>query len=99
MEEMLSQLYGCRHPLRNPRHTLRRARGRCPDRPDKEPASRADHQEVKGVSQPLDLSELDDFQVIEERRKVMAALAFLTDKYRDLNEEMTRRKTLRWMTA
>jgi len=54
---------------------------------------------VRGVSQPLDLSELDDFQVIEERRKVMAALAFLTDKYRDLNDEMTRRETLRWMTA
>ena len=67
--------------------------------PDQKPANGADHQEVKGVSQPLDLSELDDFQVIEERRKVMTALAFLTDKYRDLNEEMTRRETLRWMTA
>lgn len=51
------------------------------------------------MSQPLDLSELDDFQVIEERRKVMAALAVLTDKYRSLNDEMTRRETLRWMTA
>jgi hypothetical protein len=67
--------------------------------PAKEPANGAGHQEVRRVSQPLDLSELDDFQVIEERRKVMAALAFLTDKYRDLNDEMTRRETPRWMTA
>ena len=96
---MLSQLYGFRHPLRNSRHTLRWLKGRHPNPPDKELASGADHQEVKGVSQPLDLSELDDFQVVEERRKVMTALAFLTDKYRDLNEEMTRRETLRWMTA
>jgi hypothetical protein len=62
--------------------------------PTKEPANGAGHQEVRRVSQPLDLSELDDFQVIEERRKVMAALAFLTDKYKSLNDEMTRRETL-----
>ena len=49
------------------------------------------------MSQPLDLSDMDDFAVIEERRKVMTALAFLTDKYRELNNEMTRRETLRWM--
>ena len=29
----------------------------------------------------LDLSDMDDFEVIEERRRVMAALAFLTDKW------------------
>jgi hypothetical protein len=51
------------------------------------------------VSQPLDLSDMDDFELIEERRKVITALTFLTDKCRDLNEEMTRRETLRWMTA
>jgi hypothetical protein len=51
------------------------------------------------VSQPLDLSELDDFEVIEERRKAMTALAFLTDKYKALNDEMLRRETLRWMTV
>jgi len=52
------------------------------------------------VSQPdLDLSGLDDFELIEERRKVQAALAFLTDKYKALNGEMTRRETLRWMLA
>jgi hypothetical protein len=52
------------------------------------------------MSQPdLDLSGLDDFELIEERRKVQAALAFLTDKYKALNGEMTRRETLRWMLA
>ena len=44
-------------------------------------------------------SRLDDFDVIEERRKVMDALAALTDRYRALNQEMTRRETLRWMVA
>lgn len=52
------------------------------------------------MSQPdLDLSGLDDFELIEERRKVQAALVFLTDKYKALNGEMTRRETLRWMLA
>jgi hypothetical protein len=52
------------------------------------------------MSQPdLDLSGLDDFELIEERRRVQAALAFLTDKYKALNREMTRRETLRWMLA
>jgi hypothetical protein len=40
---------------------------------------------------------LDDFQVIAERVRVMDALAALTDRYRQLNEEMTRRTTLAWM--
>jgi hypothetical protein len=44
-------------------------------------------------------SRLDDFDLIEERRKVMNALAALTDRYRALNREMTRRETLRWMVA
>lgn len=43
------------------------------------------------------LSQLDDFEVIEERRRIMVALTVLTDKYRALNQEMTRRETLRWM--
>jgi hypothetical protein len=42
---------------------------------------------------------LDDFEVVEERRRVMAALARLTDKYKRLNAEMTKRETLRWMVA
>jgi hypothetical protein len=47
----------------------------------------------------LDLNDMDDFELVEERRRVQAALAFLTDKYRDLNREMGKRETLRWMTA
>lgn len=42
---------------------------------------------------------MDDFEVIRERRKVMTALAVLTDRYKRLNDEMTRRETLRWMVA
>ena len=45
----------------------------------------------------VDFTQLDDFQVIDERRRVMAALAALTDRYRSLNQEMDRRATLRWM--
>jgi hypothetical protein len=53
------------------------------------------------VEQPEadEVSRMDDFQVIAERLKVMSALASLTDRYKRLNEEMTRRETLRWMTA
>ena len=51
------------------------------------------------MSQPLDLSDMDDFEVIEERRRVMTDLAFLTDKYKALSDEMTKRETLRWITA
>jgi hypothetical protein len=42
---------------------------------------------------------MDDFEVIRERRNVMTALAELTDQYRRLNGEMTRRETLRWIVA
>ncbi len=42
---------------------------------------------------------MDDFEVIRERQNVMTALAELTDRYRRLNAEMTRRQTLRWMVA
>jgi hypothetical protein len=45
-----------------------------------------------------EVSRMDDFEVIRERRNVMAALAYLTDRYRRLNQEMSRRETLRWMT-
>jgi hypothetical protein len=45
-----------------------------------------------------DVSRMDDFEVIRERRNVMTALAYLTDRYRRLNQEMGRRETLRWMT-
>jgi hypothetical protein len=42
-------------------------------------------------------AELDDFQVITERLRVMDTIAALTDRYRKLNEEMGRRATLAWM--
>ncbi|HWG61113.1 MAG TPA: hypothetical protein VG253_05310 [Streptosporangiaceae bacterium] len=44
-----------------------------------------------------DLRQLDDFQVIAERARITEAIAALTDRYRELNEEMARRTTLRWM--
>ena len=52
--------------------------------------------------QPADrreVSRLDDFQVIAERQRVMAALTALTDQYRELNQELQRRESLRWMVA
>lgn len=42
-------------------------------------------------------AELDDFQVITERLRVMDTIAALTDKYKQLNEEMGRRPALAWM--
>jgi hypothetical protein len=36
---------------------------------------------------PCDVTEMDDFQVIAERRRVMTARAALTDQYRELNQE------------
>lgn len=43
------------------------------------------------------ISCLDDFEVIAERAEAAQAIAALTDRYRQLNQEMTRRETLRWM--
>jgi hypothetical protein len=43
------------------------------------------------------VNQLDDFEVIAERIRVTEAIAVLTDRYRQLNQEMTRRETLRWM--
>jgi len=45
----------------------------------------------------FDVSQMDDFQVIAERQRVMAVLAALTDQYRELNQEINRRESLRWM--
>jgi hypothetical protein len=45
----------------------------------------------------VDVTQLDDFQVIAERIRVMEAIAALTDRYRRLNKEMAGRVTLRWM--
>ncbi|HEX7163946.1 MAG TPA: hypothetical protein VF223_22245 [Trebonia sp.] len=42
---------------------------------------------------------MDDFEVIAERFRVMTTLARLTDRYKQLNDEMNKRETLRWMAA
>ncbi len=44
-----------------------------------------------------DAGSLDDFEVMAERARVAGMLAALTDWYRELNQEMNRRETLRWM--
>jgi hypothetical protein len=44
-----------------------------------------------------DVTQLDDFEVITERQGVMDALTALTDRYRQLNQEITKRETLKWM--
>jgi hypothetical protein len=52
------------------------------------------------MDEPHDeVSQLDDFEVIAERSRVMTALARLTDQYKALNAEMSKRQTLRWMVA
>jgi len=54
------------------------------------------------LNKPADrreVSRMDDFQVIAERRRVMTVLAALTDQYRELNQELQRRESLRWMLA
>jgi hypothetical protein len=48
---------------------------------------------------PRDVSQMDDFAVIAERRSVATALAALTDRYRALNHEISTRETLKWMPA
>jgi hypothetical protein len=40
---------------------------------------------------------LDDFEVIAERARVTRVIAELTDRYRQINQEMVRRESLRWM--
>ena len=40
---------------------------------------------------------LDDFELMAERARLAEMLAALTDQYRQLNREMNRRETLRWM--
>ena len=46
-----------------------------------------------------EVTELDDFQVIAERRRLWKAIAALTDRYQRINQEMSRRETLRWMLS
>jgi hypothetical protein len=45
----------------------------------------------------VDVTQLDDFQVIAARIRVTETIAAQVDLYRKLNEEMARRATLRWM--
>ena len=49
------------------------------------------------MDEDTSVSQLDDFQVIAERTRVVETIAVLTDRYRQLNREMTRRETLKWM--
>jgi hypothetical protein len=42
-------------------------------------------------------AKLDDFQAIAERLRLTETIAALTARYKELNQEMTRRETLRWM--
>lgn len=49
------------------------------------------------MDEDTSVNQLDDFEVIAERVRVTEAIAALTDRYRQLNQEMTRRETLRWM--
>jgi hypothetical protein len=49
------------------------------------------------TAEPEDTGQLDDFQVIAERAQVAQAIAALADRYRELNQEMIRRGSLRWM--
>jgi hypothetical protein len=51
------------------------------------------------TSPPGDVSGMDDFEVLTERRRVAATLAALTDRYRALNQEISKRETLKWMQA
>ncbi len=63
-----------------------------------ESAGGAPEQEGKAMDEASGkLAELDDFQVIAERLRVMDTIAALTDRYRKLNEEMSRRPALSWM--
>jgi hypothetical protein len=45
----------------------------------------------------VQLAEMDDFEVIARRLRVMTEITALTEMYRQLNQEMTRRRALRWM--
>jgi hypothetical protein len=49
--------------------------------------------------QLYDASQLDDFQVIAERSRIMTALASVTGQYRAINAEMRKRETLQWILA
>jgi hypothetical protein len=47
----------------------------------------------------MQFANLDDFEVLARRQRVMESIAALTLTYKQLNQEMARRKTLRWMVS
>lgn len=49
------------------------------------------------MDEDTSVTQLDDFEVIAERARAGARIAALTDWYRRLSQEMSRRETLRWM--
>lgn len=51
----------------------------------------------KAAGEDVSASQLDDLQLIAERLQVTQAIGALTTRYKELNQEMTRRETLRWM--
>jgi hypothetical protein len=51
----------------------------------------------EAMTEDVSAGQLDDFQLIAERLQVTEAIAALTTRYKELNQEMTRRETLRWM--
>jgi hypothetical protein len=51
------------------------------------------------MDEDTSVSQLDDFEVIAERVRVTETIAALTDRYRQLNQEMTRREILKWMVT
>jgi hypothetical protein len=61
-----------------------------------QPVMTSDHERP---ADRYDVSRMDDFEVVADRQRVMAALAALTDRYRALNQEINRRESLRWMLA
>jgi len=50
------------------------------------------------MDEQTSVADLDDFEVIDQRAQTARQIAALTDRYRQLSQEMTRRETLRWMT-
>ena len=51
----------------------------------------------QAIDEDVSAGQLDDFQLIAERLQVTQAIAALTTRYKELNQEMTRREALRWM--
>src|ERR1700722_10273884 len=63
--------------------------------PDSTRSARCEHCSAMISGEPIqaaghrDVSRMDDFQVVAERQRVMANLAALTDRYRELNQEIS----------